>query len=118
MPIYQLFLYLKQLRKDYFLEEYAFINSNSDFNPYPIIADNSEKKCLLCKSNSKPDEIITLSSEITVKLENYAGSNADDISLDQCGAAQAQLNTGRLHIAPLLHFFFNIIIIRYYLWGI
>ncbi len=83
MPIYQLFLYLKQLRKDYFLEEYAFINSNSDFNPYPIIADNSEKKCLLCKSNSKPDEIITLSSEITVKLENYAGSNADDISLDQ-----------------------------------
>ena len=50
-------------------EEYAFINSNSDFNPYPIIADNSEKKCLLCKSNSKPDEIITLSSEITVKLE-------------------------------------------------
>ena len=31
----------------------------------------------------------------------------------QCGAAQDLLNTGRLHIAPLLHFFFNIIIIRY-----
>jgi hypothetical protein len=31
----------------------------------------------------------------------------------QCGAAQPLLNTGRLHIAPLLHFFFNIIIIRF-----
>jgi hypothetical protein len=36
----------------------------------------------------------------------------------QCGAAQDLLNTGRLHIAPQLHVFFNIIIIRYYLWGI
>ena len=31
----------------------------------------------------------------------------------QHGATQDLLNTGRLHIAPLLHFFFNIIKIRY-----
>ena len=36
----------------------------------------------------------------------------------QCGAAQHLLNTGRLHIAPLLHFFFNIIILRYNSQGI
>jgi len=30
----------------------------------------------------------------------------------QRGAVQAQLNTDRLHVAPLLHFFFNIVIIR------
>ena len=36
----------------------------------------------------------------------------------QCGAAQPLLNTGRLHIAPLLHFFFNIIKIRYNQQGI
>ena len=74
---------MKQLRKDYFLEEYAFINSNSDFNPYSIINNNTEKKCLLCKSNSKTNELITSSSEIPVKLENYADPNINDISLDQ-----------------------------------
>jgi len=36
----------------------------------------------------------------------------------QCGAAQAQLNTGWLHYAPLLHFFFNIGKLRYNWWGI
>ena len=83
MPIYRFFLYLKQLRKDYFLEEYAFINSNSDFNSYSMINNNTEKKCLLCKSNSKTNELITSSSEIPVKLENYADPNINDISLDQ-----------------------------------
>ena len=30
-----------------------------------------------------------------------------------CGVPQSLTNTERLHVAPLLHFFFNIIIIRY-----
>ena len=83
MLIYQSFLYLKQLRKDYFLEEYAFINSNSDFNSYSIINNNTEKKCLLCKSNSNTDELITSSSEISINLENYTDSTDGDVSLDQ-----------------------------------
>ena len=84
MLIYQSFLYLKQLRKDYFLEEYAFINSNSDFNSYSIINNNTEKKCLLCKSNSNTNELITSSSEISINIENYTDSTAGDVSFDQC----------------------------------
>ena len=74
---------MKQLRKDYFLEEYAFIDSNSNFNSSPVIIDDSEKKCLLCKTNSKTNELLNSFSEISIKFENFKNSDIDDISLEQ-----------------------------------
>ncbi len=73
---------MKQLRKDYFLEEYAFINSNTDFNFSSVINDVSDNKCLLCKPNSKTNELITLSSEISVKSENFIDSDVNDVSIE------------------------------------
>ena len=77
-------MYLKQLRKDYFLEKYAFINSNLDINLLSIVNDNkSEKVCSLCKNIGKSNENPITVVDESVKFEKFNESDTNNLSLDQ-----------------------------------
>tara|TARA_B100001750_G_scaffold247740_1_gene274609 strand:+ start:1367 stop:2308 length:942 start_codon:yes stop_codon:yes gene_type:complete len=75
---------LKQLRKDYFLDAYAFVNSNTDFHSLSIIdSDKTDIACSLCKINTNSDEFIVKSTDTPIELEKFNNSSINNFSLEQ-----------------------------------
>ena len=75
---------MKQLRKDYFLEEYVFVNSNLDIDSLSIVNDNKLKKvCSLCKNINKSNENPKTVVDESVKFEKFNKSDMNNLFLDK-----------------------------------
>ena len=74
---------MKQLRKDYFLEEYVFVNSNLDIDSLSIVNDNKLKKvCSLCKNINKSNENPKTVVDESVKFEKFNKSDMNSWTWD------------------------------------
>lgn len=74
---------MKQLRKDYFLEEFVLVNSSVDVRSSFLADDKSEKICNICKNSKTSSNYIITKSIESVKLEKFDSSEQDLFTIEQ-----------------------------------